>query len=54
MSEIKFKKLRRKLERKTTTEDSDEEKSDDESTMLVSLGTYEQDTDIVFLTYLNE
>jgi len=37
MSEIKFKKPRRKIERKTTAEDSDEDKSDDESLKLVLL-----------------
>jgi len=35
MSEIKFKKPRRKIERKITVEDSDEDKSDDESLKLV-------------------
>jgi len=35
MSQIKFKKPRRRVERKTTVEDSDEDKSDDESFKLV-------------------
>jgi len=35
MSEIKFKKPRRKVERKTTFEDSDEDRSDDENLKLV-------------------
>lgn len=34
MSEIKFKKPRRKVERKTTVDDSDEDKSDDESLQI--------------------
>ena len=37
MSEIKFKKPRRKLGLKTAVEDSDEDRSDDESLKLVLL-----------------
>jgi len=37
MSEIKFKKPRKKLGRKTTVEDSDDDRSDDESFKLVLL-----------------
>jgi len=37
MSEIKFKKPRRKVRRTTTLEDSDEDRSDDESLKLVWL-----------------
>lgn len=37
MSEIKFKKPRKKVARKTTLDDSDEDKSDDESLKLVLL-----------------
>ena len=40
MSEIKFKKPRRKVERKTTAGDSDEDRSDDESIKLVSLNKH--------------
>jgi len=43
MSEIKFKKPRRKVWRKTTIEDSDEDKSDDESLKLVSLNIFSLD-----------